>query len=138
MYKSSNRTGSRESHVHVPPSPSIEYMAQNADPYRVDEETMERLRAVAEPDLGDLEAVCSALADRRRLTILRLLTVSELCVCDLVELFEMEYSKLSYHLKQLREAGLVAADREGNYVTYDLTPTGRQAAEGLLESFEPE
>ena len=111
-------------------------MANDADPYRVDEETMGRLQALAGDDLAELEAVCSALADPRRLTILRLLTVSELCVCDLVEIFEMEYSKLSYHLKQLREAGLVETDRDGNFVTYELTPTGRRAAEGLLEAFE--
>ena len=111
-------------------------MDNDADPYRVDEETMGRLKALAGEDLGTLEAVCSALADPRRLTILRLLTVSELCVCDLVEIFEMEYSKLSYHLKQLREAGLVETDRDGNYVTYELTPTGRRAAQGLLDAFE--
>ena len=111
-------------------------MAQNADPYRVDEETMTRLKAVASEDVERTVTIYKALADERRLRILRLLTVAELCVCDLVEIFDLEYSKLSYHLKQLREAGLVETDRDGNFVTYELTPAGSAAAEGLDEVLE--
>ncbi|APE96130.1 ArsR/SmtB family transcription factor [Halodesulfurarchaeum formicicum] len=112
-------------------------MAQDADAYRVDSDTMARLQSIAAEEVTESVTIYKALADERRLRILRLLVETELCVCDLVEIFDLEYSKLSYHLKQLREAGLVATDREGNYVTYELTPTGQIAAEGLA-AFESE
>ncbi|MGM0371150.1 MAG: ArsR/SmtB family transcription factor [Halobacteriota archaeon] len=112
-------------------------MAQDADAYRVDSDTMARLKSIAAEEVTESVTIYKALADERRLRILRLLVETELCVCDLVEIFDLEYSKLSYHLKQLREAGLVSTDREGNYVTYELTPTGQIAAEGLA-GFESE
>lgn len=73
--------------------------------------------------------IFSALSDERRVTIMRLLGESDLCVCDFVELFDIEYSKLSYHLKVLREANLVETSRDGNYVTYSPTESG----EGVIE-----
>ena len=108
-------------------------MAQDADAFRVDQDTMADLKAAASEDVEPSVAVFKAVADERRLRILRLLTVSELCVCDLVEIFDLEYSKLSYHLKQLREAGLVRTDRDGNFVTYELTARGEAVAESLGE-----
>lgn len=106
-------------------------MAEDAEPFRVDPDTMEQLQAVASVDVTNAVAVTKALSDERRVHILRLLDRSELCVCDLVEIFDLEYSKLSYHLKQLRDAGVVRTDRDGNYVTYELTERGRAAAEHL-------
>lgn len=110
-------------------------MEQDAESFRVDADTMADLKTVASEDIADQVEVVKAMADERRLRILGLLTVSELCVCDLVEVFDVEYSKLSYHLKQLREAGLVRTDRDGNYVTYELTARG-EAATHSLEQFE--
>ena len=106
-------------------------MAQDAEPFRVDADTMERLRSVAAEEVTDAVAITKALSDERRVRILRLLEHSELCVCDLVEIFDLDYSKLSYHLKQLRDAGLVRTDRDGNYVTYELTELGVTAATSL-------
>ena len=54
-------------------------------------------------------------------------------VVELIELLDVEYSKLSYHLKILREAGLVIADREGNYVTYRPTDRGEDVIEIVLD-----
>jgi ArsR family transcriptional regulator len=47
----------------------------------------------------------------------------------MVEVFDVEYSKLSYHLKVLKEAGLVAAERDGNYVTYRPTDLGDEVVD---------
>ncbi|MFW6437283.1 MAG: ArsR/SmtB family transcription factor [Halococcoides sp.] len=104
--------------------------------YRVDPETMADLRAVVET--GDHETaleIFEALADERRVLVMRLLGESELCVCDLVAVFDIEYSKLSYHLKVLKEAGLVTADRDGNYVTYSPTPCGEDVID-VITQFE--
>jgi ArsR family transcriptional regulator len=105
-------------------------MSPEASEFRVDPETMADLEAIverADPD-PSLE-IFKALADPRRILIMRLLGESELCVCDLVALFDVEYSKLSYHLQVLKEAGLVTADREGNYVTYAPTDRGDEVIE---------
>lgn len=115
----------------LPRTPYTEYMSQEPDRFRVDAETMSGLKATAERDVDEQVRVCKALADERRMQILRLLRESELCVCDLVEIFDTEYSKLSYHLKQLRDAGLASTDRDGNYVTYTLTESGVEALDGL-------
>lgn len=109
-------------------------MPVESNEYRVAPETMADLEAVdAEAGLETPLAIFKALADERRIRIMRLLAESELCVCDLVELFEMEYSKLSYHLKILKEAGLVTADREGNYVTYQPTGCGEDVIDIIQE-----
>ncbi|WP_254767882.1 ArsR/SmtB family transcription factor [Salinilacihabitans rarus] len=105
-------------------------MSAQSNEFRVSEEEMDRLEAVAEAaDVERALAIFKALADDRRLLIMRLLAESELCVCDLVEVFDIEYSKLSYHLKQLKEADLVTADRDGNYVTYRPTERGDEVVE---------
>ncbi|ACV12600.1 transcriptional regulator, ArsR family [Halorhabdus utahensis DSM 12940] len=111
-------------------------MASQSNDYRVAPETMADLESVLER--GDLEAaleIFEALSDERRLKVMRLLAESELCVCDLVALFDIEYSKLSYHLKVLKESGLVTADRDGNYVTYRPTECGNEVI-GVIEQFE--
>ena len=105
-------------------------MSQETSDFRVDPETMADLEAIverADPD-PSLE-IFKALADQRRILIMRLLGESELCVCDLIAIFDVEYSKLSYHLQVLKDAGLVTADREGNYVTYAPTERGDEVIE---------
>ncbi|MFW5965716.1 MAG: ArsR/SmtB family transcription factor [Halodesulfurarchaeum sp.] len=106
-------------------------MAPEERDYRVSPETMADLETIAEREVDPPLGVFKALADERRLLVMRLLGESELCVCDLVELFDVEYSKLSYHLKQLREAGLVETDRSGNFVTYRPTERGEEVIEVL-------
>ncbi|HUZ77872.1 MAG TPA: metalloregulator ArsR/SmtB family transcription factor [Chloroflexota bacterium] len=80
------------------------------------------------PVLADVEAArfastFKALADPTRVKIVRLLAdAGELCVCDINTNFELEDSTMSHHLKVLREAGLLAADKRGLWVFYRLIP----------------
>jgi len=105
-------------------------MSSQSNDYRVSPETMDDLeRMVSTCEVGTAHSIFQALADDRRILIMRLLGESELCVCDLVELFDIEYSKLSYHLKKLKEADLVTAHRDGNYVTYRPTARGEDIIE---------
>jgi len=92
--------------------------------------------------LADTEEVSAAvdtfkaLTDPLRIAVLRMLSEGPICVCVLVELLDVEYSNLSYHLGILRDAGLVATERDGNFAEYRLTERGRQATtilEGVLE-----
>ena len=59
-----------------------------------------------------------AIADERRLRILSLLAAGERCVCELQEALDAGQSLLSFHLKTLKDAGLVTDRREGRWAYY--------------------
>lgn len=65
-----------------------------------------------------------ALGDPIRLRLLSMIASTpgdgEVCVCDLTSPFELSAPTISYHLKILREAGLVSSDRRGTWVYYSL------------------
>lgn len=63
----------------------------------------------------------SSLGDPIRLLILDLLADGRMCVCELQEQLSIAMNLLSYHLRVLREAGLVEATRRGRWVDYCLT-----------------
>jgi len=61
-----------------------------------------------------------ALSEPLRLQILELLRSKELCVCDLCETLGVSQSKLSFHLKVLKEAQLLRARQEGRWMYYSI------------------
>ena len=61
-----------------------------------------------------------ALSDPTRLGILERLCNGECCVCELMDSLDAAQSRLSFHLKVLREAGLVTDRRDGRWVYYTL------------------
>ncbi len=61
-----------------------------------------------------------ALSDPLRLQVLDLIREQELCVCDLCEKLNVSQSKLSFHLKALKEAQLVRTRQEGRWIYYSL------------------
>jgi ArsR family transcriptional regulator, arsenate/arsenite/antimonite-responsive transcriptional repressor len=61
-----------------------------------------------------------ALADETRLRILDELADGERCVCDLSGALEAGQSRLSFHLKTLKDAGLLTDRREGRWIYYAL------------------
>jgi len=65
-------------------------------------------------------ALLKAMADPLRLQVLEALGGGERCVCDLTSDLGLAQSKLSFHLKVLREAGLIEARDEGRWVYYSL------------------
>lgn len=68
----------------------------------------------------ELLAGFHALSDPLRLGILTLLRDRELCVCDLCDALSVAQSKLSFHLKILRLAGLVTSRQAGRWMYYSL------------------
>jgi ArsR family transcriptional regulator len=71
-----------------------------------------------------------ALSDETRLSILECLRGSERCVCELTDDLEAAQSRLSFHLRVLKEAGLVTDRREGRWMYYTLnTEVLAEAAE---------
>ncbi|MGI8499473.1 MAG: ArsR/SmtB family transcription factor [Gemmatimonadaceae bacterium] len=87
------------------------------------------------PDIQRATRCFHALSDQTRLEILELLSTGERCVCELIEALDAAQSRLSFHLKALKEAGLVSDRREGRWVYYALNPAALDDAEALLESF---
>ena len=65
-------------------------------------------------------ALLKAMADPLRLQVLVALGGGERCVCELTSELGLAQSKLSFHLKVLREAGLIEARDEGRWVYYSL------------------
>ena len=63
-----------------------------------------------------------ALSDETRIGILEMLRDGERCVCDLQGDLEAAQSRLSFHLKGLRDAGLVADRKEGRWSYYTIVP----------------
>ena len=76
--------------------------------------------------------IFAALSDPIRLRILDLLGSELQCVCDLQEAIEIAPNLLSYHLRVLREAGLVAGTRRGRWVDYRLTGDSAQSVTAAL------
>ncbi|MBU2572511.1 MAG: metalloregulator ArsR/SmtB family transcription factor [Elusimicrobia bacterium] len=65
--------------------------------------------------------IIKAMAHPTRLLILNSLKKKETCVCELRDLVGDDISTVSKHLLVLKNAGLVAARREGNWLHYRLT-----------------
>lgn len=61
-----------------------------------------------------------ALSDPTRIRIVERLRSGEHCVCDLMDLLDAAQSRLSFHLRVLKEAGLLTDRREGRWVYYAL------------------
>jgi ArsR family transcriptional regulator len=59
-----------------------------------------------------------ALSDETRLRILKLLENGELCVCDIVAAFDTIQPRISFHLKILKEAGLISDRKQGKWIHY--------------------
>jgi ArsR family transcriptional regulator len=78
-----------------------------------------------------------ALSDEARLEIIQILLDGEHCVCDLMTHIDAAQSRLSYHLKVLKDAGLVSDRREGRWSYYTLQRDAFVEAEGLLAELRP-
>lgn len=88
-------------------------------------------------DLTRLARVFHALSDETRLALVAMLQKGERCVCDLTEAFGTGQSRLSFHLKVLKEAGLVRDRREGRWVYYSMVPGALEGLEEALSELPP-
>ena len=73
-------------------------------------------------DLTAATRLFHALSDETRLAVVQRLRDGERCVCDLMSEVDAAQSRLSFHLKVLREAGVVGCRREGRWAYYWLKP----------------
>lgn len=88
-------------------------------------------------DVPRIAQLCNALADEARVEIIARLLDGEKCVCDLTDALGTGQSRLSYHLKVLKDAGLVTDRRDGRWSYYTLARDAFLEAEELLASLRP-
>ena len=64
--------------------------------------------------------IMESLSDPIRINILELMMNGEICVCDIVKVTGLSQSKISYHIKILKDSGLIRDRQEGRWVYYKL------------------
>jgi len=82
--------------------------------------------------MKDVVKIFKALADPTRLRIVLLLRRRELCVCELMFVLRMEQSRVSHHMRVLRDAGIVEDVRNGRWIIYRVPEEAQSLLEGLL------
>ncbi|HEY9609532.1 metalloregulator ArsR/SmtB family transcription factor [Allocoleopsis sp.] len=82
-----------------------------------------------------LVACFHALSDPLRIQVIELLRSQELCVCELCDRMGVTQSKLSFHLKNLKEADLVRSRQEGRWIYYSLNLSQFLLLEQYLAEF---
>jgi ArsR family transcriptional regulator, arsenate/arsenite/antimonite-responsive transcriptional repressor len=73
--------------------------------------------------MKELTNIFKALSDETRLRVLKLLEHGELCVCDVVAALDMVQPKVSFHLRILKEAGLLKGRKDGKWIHYRIDDT---------------
>lgn len=79
----------------------------------------------------------AALGDPTRLRIVAALRPGKRCVCDLRVQVNVPANLLSYHLKVLREAGIITATRRGRWIDYSLDPGALEQVRRTLVGERP-
>ena len=77
-----------------------------------------------------------ALSDKTRLALLEQLKGGERCVCELTDAMKAGQSRLSFHLKVLKDAGLLMDRREGRWMYYSINPDAIESLEELVDTLK--
>jgi Predicted transcriptional regulators len=86
-------------------------------------------------DMKKTVKTLKALSDPTRLRIILLLMKEELCVCELLFVLNMEQSRISHHLRILRDADLVEDVRDGKWIIYRIPEAMKRKLGPLLDQF---
>jgi ArsR family transcriptional regulator len=78
-----------------------------------------------------------ALSDETRLEIVAMLSHGERCVCELMDALKAAQSRLSFHLRTLKDAGLVNDRREGRWIYYSLNREAMNEMGDYLREMRP-
>jgi ArsR family transcriptional regulator len=78
-----------------------------------------------------------ALSDETRLEIIELLRKGERCVCELTDTLDAAQSRLSFHLRVLKDAGIVRDRKDGRWVHYELDAEAFEEVETLVADMKP-
>jgi ArsR family transcriptional regulator len=86
------------------------------------------------PHISRSARLFHALSDETRLSILERLRLGERCVCELTDALDAAQSRLSFHLKVLKDAGLITDRREGRWMYYTLNQDALTEISELVEA----
>ena len=78
---------------------------------------LEQLKKI---DSDQFIGIMESLSDPIRVNIIELMMGGEICVCDIVKVTGLSQSKISYHIKILKDSGLISDRQEGRWVYYKL------------------
>lgn len=81
-----------------------------------------------------VSAAFHALSDPTRLELINRLAGGEQCVCELTDAMQTGQSRLSFHLKVLKDAGLIQDRREGRWMYYTLVEEAFEELEELIRT----
>lgn len=79
-----------------------------------------------------------AVAEETRFEIVRRLSDGERCVCELQADLGAAQSRLSFHLKKLKDAGVVSDRRDGRWIYYSLVPEVLEEMRSFLGEVKPQ
>lgn len=94
------------------------------------------MSTTTETDLTRAAAIFHALSDETRLEVLQMLCGGERCVCELQDSVGAYQSRLSFHLRKLKDAGLVEDRREGRWSYYRLRSDALEEVRHFLGAIE--
>ena len=95
------------------------------------------MTVAATANLSRAAQLFHALSDETRLGIIQKLQGGEQCVCDLQEGLEAAQSRLSFHLRVLKEAGLVTDRKDGRWSYYSIAPGALTEVHDLAVAMQP-
>lgn len=78
-----------------------------------------------------------ALSDETRLAIFEMLRGGERCVCELQDELGAAQSRLSFHLRVLKDAGLLNDRKEGRWVHYSIDPDALNELASIIGGLKP-
>ena len=88
-------------------------------------------------DLQRAVTLFHALSDETRLSIIEMLRDGERCVCELQDELDAAQSRLSFHLRVLKEAGLVSDRRDGRWSYYSIVPEALAEVHDVTVAMQP-
>lgn len=95
------------------------------------------MSSTAALDLARAATLFHALSDDTRLALLEMLRGGEQCVCELQGAMGAAQSRLSFHLRVLKDAGLVADRKEGRWSYYRIEPEALAEVHDLAVGLQP-
>jgi ArsR family transcriptional regulator len=104
---------------------------------RTDRAEVDPLARLGPQAQADAAALLAVAADANRLAIVAMLTTGPRCVCEVQQLVPLPSNRLSYHLRVLREAGLITGVKRGRWIDYSLAPDALDRLHAAIPAASP-
>lgn len=106
-------------------------MKEIPEDYKISKEKIVEYKKIVNHDYSEVVSILKTLSNLNRIKILKILQKQELCVCVLNKVMNLDYSKMSYHLKKLQKKDLITNKKEGKFSIYKITEKGQKTLKNL-------